>query len=659
VKSVRRRLSRDNENPYHGHSMEQAASLEKLVTDWLSELPPQFKLALEPGSQPESAPSVLIAQRCELAIAANRLILKIYLPFIKAASASSNPVHQASFGTINAAHAIVNASKALYTVWKTRTKEGLENASLTPALFEFYSFGRSLFNAGVVCAHAVIHQASAVWAKAALEATEAALDILKDPLVDGPASESVRVVEIMRGRAEIERRGATTGAGMKRKYDQVDKKTEVVGPGFALPYVGPAVVSGEDTSPPPATSQEEHESQQRGQSSPQRTVAGADSSPTKSMTVTTVTKPIPPLHVTIQSTAGTSAPNKGNAVKHGKTGGVTVRSRLGAPHVHNPRAASGLTLLRDDEAGMPGSSSVPSSHYPPPLSASSEASYSQSLSLSQPLSQSQSSRDVAELHIRERSSSFHQDARMSSLDYTLPFDSTGRMSVVDLQGRQFGVSDDNGGNSFAGSSPSEVYDALGRSYNSPYRSATDPSSYALPPSPYASTSGPHVNGMQMAAESSAYAPGDRRVSSSSPSYGGPTLTVQQPQQQPQQTSPMAYGSMPTSSSPHEYYPRPVEYEGSGYESSAGSLPPQTMFNTDLRTASPHAPIDSSLSGMLAQRPRDVQRSMYDVEENGRNFEALYCTPQSQLQQEMAQPPPHVSMSWAGGSADYWNGEYRY
>lgn len=72
-----------------------------------------------------------------------------------------------------------------------------------------------------------------------------ALEVMADPLVatgrtvGGSGSEPVRVIEMLRKKAESARSG-NRGSGSKRKHDEVEIE-ESIGAGFELPYVGAAV----------------------------------------------------------------------------------------------------------------------------------------------------------------------------------------------------------------------------------------------------------------------------------------------------------------------------------------------------------------------------------------------------------------------------------
>ena len=117
--------------------IEQATNCENDITAWLAELPAAYRLnmdldVMDPLVQSPSTPPSVMAQRCELSIAANRVVLKLYLPYLKesispspsssssasGSSGSAKPSHHAVLGAINAAHAIIYASRIFYSLWK-------------------------------------------------------------------------------------------------------------------------------------------------------------------------------------------------------------------------------------------------------------------------------------------------------------------------------------------------------------------------------------------------------------------------------------------------------------------------------------------------------------------------------------------------------------
>ena len=211
------------------------------MTAFLADLPPAFRLELnrdwsEPAVAlpPTPAECALFAQKCELVIVANRLILKLYLPFLKDGHSGAGK-HQAALATLNAAHAIIYASRVLHAVW----------ATMRPAAFDLYDFGRALFDAAVVCAHAVVQQPASLFASEALKGVAAGLEVLKalstDTSTDKNRADAVRIVEMMKRKAESARAngGSSSAAGVKRKRDVAERME----PGFQLPYVGPSVSS--------------------------------------------------------------------------------------------------------------------------------------------------------------------------------------------------------------------------------------------------------------------------------------------------------------------------------------------------------------------------------------------------------------------------------
>lgn len=252
VKSVKKQTLKDStSDDSNDLSIDQAATFEAEVSTWLADLPPRYRLDLNGDlSQAPSRPSIpptLLAQRCELLIIANRIILKLYLPFLKE-GASVKPSHQAVLGTINAAHSIIHASRLLHSVWRTSR----------PATFDFYDFGRTLFDAAIVCAHAIILQPSSILAAEALKGVNAALDVMRDldtakadSASGNQRSEALRIIEMMKRKAELARNGTSYPedpllAGSKRKRPEAED--DMLDPGFQLPFVGASVTSANTES---------------------------------------------------------------------------------------------------------------------------------------------------------------------------------------------------------------------------------------------------------------------------------------------------------------------------------------------------------------------------------------------------------------------------
>jgi hypothetical protein len=255
---VKKDIFTDPIEPSAELTIEQATVIEGDIQQWMSELPSCFRFDLDPTSL-ELAPisadaaSSLLAQRCELFLIANRLILKLYHAFLRQPRGSAGPPHHALLGTVNAAHAIIGAAQVLHT----------QMAASRPAAFLFYSFARGVFDATVICAHAVIASPNAIWARTAHEDTEAGLALLRATssarpcAVEGEAWEGVSVVERMLARAAkargIDSTSSGPWAGNKRK--RANSVTEAQASTFRLPFLGADVsvdMSSNGDAPPPA-----------------------------------------------------------------------------------------------------------------------------------------------------------------------------------------------------------------------------------------------------------------------------------------------------------------------------------------------------------------------------------------------------------------------
>ncbi|KAI0088272.1 hypothetical protein BDY19DRAFT_950037 [Irpex rosettiformis] len=249
IKGIRRQVTKDLAED--DASVEQAASGEQEINSWISELPESYRLNMEAdvthplASSPSTSP-FLMAQRCELVITANRAVLRLYIPFMTdpGASTTSKPSHQALMGTINAAHAVIYASRVLHTLWR----------DTRPAAFDFYDYGRSLFDAAVVCAYAAIQQPKNILAAEAVKGLCSALEVMRaldngksssSSESNSSSSEAVRIVELMKEKAERARTpevSTTTGLKRKRNESAPIRESTLIG-GFQLPYVGPSVSS--------------------------------------------------------------------------------------------------------------------------------------------------------------------------------------------------------------------------------------------------------------------------------------------------------------------------------------------------------------------------------------------------------------------------------
>jgi hypothetical protein len=254
VKSVKRRYVRDAPNDSSESSVERAEQFESEVKSWLSELPKVFHFDTsnaDTPSPPSSKPSVssnLQAQRCELAIIANQLILKVFLPYLKncsAPSADGLPRRVVS-SVVDAGHAILQAMRILHSTWR----------QAQPAAFLFYSFGRTLFDTAVMMACAVIAHPSGASSGVAITDVAAAIDIMQDTRIGSgrrlkqddskELSEAVKIVTLLKTKAEAKRAGEDIVAGSllalgaKRKRDDSPDPNSFAD-GFDLPFVGVGV----------------------------------------------------------------------------------------------------------------------------------------------------------------------------------------------------------------------------------------------------------------------------------------------------------------------------------------------------------------------------------------------------------------------------------
>ncbi|KAI0031508.1 hypothetical protein K488DRAFT_15054, partial [Vararia minispora EC-137] len=93
VKSVKKRTFVDPLTNPDGmeRSLEHAEQFEQEVKNWLAELPRAFRLDVDvPAASRASVSPSLQSQRCELAIVANRMVLKIFMPFLRACICSDS-----------------------------------------------------------------------------------------------------------------------------------------------------------------------------------------------------------------------------------------------------------------------------------------------------------------------------------------------------------------------------------------------------------------------------------------------------------------------------------------------------------------------------------------------------------------------------------------
>ena len=240
-KTIRRQITRDPLDEPSESSIDQAASYENDVKNLLSELPPIYRLNMDLDvSQPLEGDPILHVQRSALVIIANRVVIKLYLPFMKDISESSlaKTSHQAVLGAITAAHSIIYASRIMYSAWR----------DVRPGIFEYYDFGRSLFDAAVICAQAVIQQPANVLAGEGIRGVAHALEMLRKINTADKMGEAIKIVEMMKEKAERARTnagsdGIMAGNKRKRSFEEDTPCLSTLTCGFQLPYVGPSVSS--------------------------------------------------------------------------------------------------------------------------------------------------------------------------------------------------------------------------------------------------------------------------------------------------------------------------------------------------------------------------------------------------------------------------------
>ncbi|KAF7978790.1 hypothetical protein HWV62_44848 [Athelia sp. TMB] len=202
-------------------SIDDAFACHTDVKNFLADLPPAYHLEGRADA----------AQRYELAVTAHRLVLQIYLPFLRVSHAGTSSRAHATLEAMQAAHTIVAASRLLHSSGEMVAMEG-------------YAYGQALFGAAVVCSHAVIGDASAIWAHEGLTDVRGALDILRD----AGGAESVKVVEALLAKTEASVAGAGATAGGKRKHGEMENEGFDMPIGFCLPYAGPGVAASSDTA---------------------------------------------------------------------------------------------------------------------------------------------------------------------------------------------------------------------------------------------------------------------------------------------------------------------------------------------------------------------------------------------------------------------------
>jgi hypothetical protein len=198
----------------------------------------------------------LQAQRCELAIIANQLILKVFLPYLKncIGPSSDGLPRRVVSSVIDAGHTVFQAMRTLHSTWR----------QTQPAAFLFYSLGRTLFDTAVMMACAVIAHPSSASSSVAIDDVSAAIDIMQDTRMGsgrkskqddcGDLPEVVKIITLLKTKAEAKRAGddvvaGPPPAGSKRKHDESPDCSSFAD-NFELPYVGAGVKASHSSSEP-------------------------------------------------------------------------------------------------------------------------------------------------------------------------------------------------------------------------------------------------------------------------------------------------------------------------------------------------------------------------------------------------------------------------
>jgi len=260
VKNLKGRTYRDPLDPeVNDLVLDESVELEGKINQFVSDLPTDYQIDLNSPPLPEdedSYTSLILARSCELQIVANRMIISLYIPYLKAYSV--NPLHQPSFAIMNAAHKIIQCMK----IWQSRRNcTGVRERGRWGSFGVYYEYGRILFDAAVVCASITIDGTGGAFAACLKGDVDSALEVLRDMEaskgvkrcgVSGSAmpentqdnvSEPVAIIEMLKQKVE-----ANQVAGIKRKRQ--DGETDVFKAGFRIPFVGVAVSASLPNSAP-------------------------------------------------------------------------------------------------------------------------------------------------------------------------------------------------------------------------------------------------------------------------------------------------------------------------------------------------------------------------------------------------------------------------
>lgn len=250
IRSLKRRTCRDPLDPeVNDLVLDESVELEGKINQFVSDLPTDYQIDLNspPSLEDEdSRTSLILARSCELQIVVNRMIISLYIPYLR--TRSTNPLHQASFAIMNAAHKIIQCMK----IWQSRRDcPGIRERGMWGSFGVYYEYGRILFDAAVVCACITIDGTGGTFAACLQGDVDSALEVLKDMEAskgvkhrevgvgmsngtEDNVSEPVAIVEMLKQKVEVNK-----VAGIKRKRQ--DGEIDTFQAGFRIPFVGAAV----------------------------------------------------------------------------------------------------------------------------------------------------------------------------------------------------------------------------------------------------------------------------------------------------------------------------------------------------------------------------------------------------------------------------------
>lgn len=295
MKTIKKRTYRDptvddaDRDKNSEYTIEKATVLEREIQLWLEGLPEHYRLAINPeisntgrvdedayevletvdgeelpdeddamdgdvqSSQERRATTVqrqaspfLVAQRAELAMVAYRLLICLYVPFLRASAAtttSAGALSPAILNAVTAAHAVLYAGRVMHSVFAYSgggRSAATARAGRPHPPVSLYAFAKAVFDAGVVSAHSILHNPRNATTRTATENLAASLSLLRDPIVGGTA-EAIKVLELLRAKVDVVKAGSNANSKRKREDVDVPNMGELLNGGFQMPFVGASI----------------------------------------------------------------------------------------------------------------------------------------------------------------------------------------------------------------------------------------------------------------------------------------------------------------------------------------------------------------------------------------------------------------------------------